>query len=86
MKFSIGVIAIVVGYALLYQGVMMMRDYDPSTGDFIGAGRNVAPLGVLLGLTTYTAKEAETDVKNYGQTRPPSMDIKPPFVWKAAPR
>lgn len=78
MKFAIGVACVVLGYALFYQGVYMNQKYDPKTGTLPKA--TTPPLGALLGFTTYTAKDAERDVKERGSTKPP-VDVQPPFVW-----
>lgn len=71
MKFSLGVGVIVVGYALVYQGMYMAQQYQPATGKF--AGQGVPPLAVLLGLSKpVTAKETF-------DTQVPSAQA--PFVW-----
>lgn len=71
MKFGFGVALLVVGYALLYQGLYMARQYQPTTGKFTGMG--VPPLAVLLGF----AKPASS--KDTFNTEVPSAQA--PFVW-----
>lgn len=70
MKFAFGVAAIVVGYALLYQGMYMSRMYQPKTGDFLVG---VPPLGVLLGFVTVDTKSTEAS---------PAV-TQAPFAWGA---
>lgn len=71
MKFTLGVGVIVVGYALLYQGLYMAQKYQPATGKFAGMG--VPPLAVLLGLSKPVAAKDTFD------TEVPSAQA--PFVW-----
>ncbi len=71
MKFSFGVASIVFGYALLYQGLFMSRQYDPNTGQFKGFA--VPPLGVLLGFVKPPTSKEVFD------KQPPSAST--PFSW-----
>lgn len=68
MKFAFGVLSIVVGYALLYQGAYMARMYQPATGDFLVG---VPPLAVLLGFVKVDTKSTE----------PAPSTMQAPFSW-----
>jgi hypothetical protein len=68
MKLTVGVMAIVFGYALLYQGMFMARVYRPATGDFLVG---VPPLAVLLGFVTIDTRSTE----------PAPATMNAPFSW-----
>lgn len=59
MRFPIGVLGFGLGYALLYYGVSMYRQYDPSTYTAVAA----PPLSVLLGFPAKNSKPANVPFK-----------------------